>query len=158
MTTQAISSIRLPTPQRWATYVVLVVVGVSGLAWSLLHDVLQWGWMLSERRLLITHGVSAAITLVVVGGLLPLHIRLALRVKRNIRSGIAALVLMALLGSTGILLYYGGEDWRDGVRWTHIVLGTVACLAVPAHVWLGRRRKARGFAHSAKGQIKQPST
>lgn len=158
MTTQAMSSIRLPTTQRWATYSVLVVVGLSGLAWSLLHDVLQWGWMLSERRLLITHGVSAAITLVVVGGLLPLHIRLALRVKRNIRSGITALTLMALLGSTGILLYYGGEDWRDGVRWTHIILGTVACLAVPIHVWLGRKRQGYGHAHQAKGQVKQPST
>ncbi|WP_293595757.1 MULTISPECIES: hypothetical protein [unclassified Polaromonas] len=136
-------SIRLPKAQRWATYLALIVVAASGLIWSLLHDVLQWGWMLAERRLLTVHGVAAAIALVIVGGLLPLHIRLAWRVKRNLASGLVALSLMALLGATGMLLYYGGEEWRDWVRWGHIGVGTVACLAIPAHIWLGRRRVAR---------------
>lgn len=136
-------SIRLPKAQRWATCLALIVVAVSGLTWSLLHDVLQWGWMLAEHRLLTTHGVASAITLVIVGGLLPLHIRLAWRVKRNLASGFVALSVMALLGVTGMLLYYGGEEWRDWVRWGHISVGTIACLAIPAHIWLGRRRVVR---------------
>lgn len=155
MTIPAVSSIRLPAAQRWATYTVLGVVGLSGLAWSLLHDVLQWGWMLSERRLLIAHGVAAAITFVVIGALLPLHIRLAFHVKRNLKSGAAALTLVAFLGTTGLLLYYSGEDWRDGVRWSHLVVGTIACLAIPAHVWLGRRQKALLLALSKNGKVQK---
>ena len=157
MTIRTIASIRLPAAQRWATYTVLAVVGLSGLAWSLLHDVLQWGWMLSERRLLIAHGVAAAIALVVIGALLPLHIRLAFHVKRNLKSGVAALSLMTFLGLTGLLLYYTGEDWRDGVKWSHLVVGTIACLAIPAHVWLGRRQKALLLALAENGQVQKHS-
>lgn len=157
MTIRTISSIRLPAAQRWATYTILAVVGVSGLAWIVLHDVLQWGWMLSERRLLIAHGVAAAITLVVIGALLPLHIRLAYHVKRNLKSGIAALSLIAFLGLTGLLLYYSGEDWRDVVRWSHFVVGTIACLAIPAHVWLGRRQKNLFLELAENGQVQKNS-
>lgn len=141
MTIRALSSVRLPTAQRWSTYVVLAVLGFSGLAWSLLHDVLQWGWMLTERRLLIAHGVAAAVTLVAIGALLPLHIRLAFHVKRNLKSGFTALGLAAFLVVTGLALYYGGEDWRDGVKWSHIIVGALTCLTIPAHVWLGRRQR-----------------
>lgn len=131
-------SIRLPNIQRWLTYLVLVLVALSGALWYLMHDLLQWGWMLTERRLLITHGVAASVSLVVVGGLLPLHIRLAWRTRRNLLSGLVTLSLMGLLGVSGLLLYYSGEDWRDGVRWLHIGTGLIGVLAMPAHVWLGR--------------------
>ena len=157
MTIRTILSIRLPAAQRWATYTIFAAVGLSGLAWSLLHDVLQWGWMLSERRLLIAHGVAAAIALVAIGALLPLHIRLAFHVKRNLKSGIAALSLMTFLGLTGLLLYYTGEDWRDGVKWSHLVIGTIACLAIPAHVWLGRRQKNLFLELAKNGQVEKNS-
>lgn len=136
-------SIRLPSMQRWVTYMTLVLVALSGVLWYLMHDLLQWGWMVTERRLLITHGVAAAISLIVVGGLLPLHIRLAWRTRRNLVSGLVTLLLMALLGVSGLLLYYSGEDWREGVRWLHIGVGLIGVLAMPAHVWLGRYRQVQ---------------
>ncbi|WP_424196726.1 hypothetical protein ACMYR3_16835 (plasmid) [Ampullimonas aquatilis] len=146
MTTHQMFSIRLPKAQRWMTYLALIAVVISGIVWWLLHDVLQWGWILAERRLLISHGIAAAATLVIVGGLLPLHIRLAWRIRRNLSSGLAALAIMTLLAATGLLLYYGGEDWRDWVRWAHIGAGLIAALVIPVHVWLGRRRHARSAA------------
>lgn len=133
----------MPRTQRWATYLALVAVAASGLLWSLLHDVLQSSWMLAERRLLTTHGIAAMATLVVVGGLLPLHIRMAWRLRRNLASGAIALSMMTLLGATGALLYYGQEEWRDWVRWTHIGVGVLVTLAIPLHIWLGRRRSRR---------------
>jgi hypothetical protein len=136
-------SIRLPSMQRWVTYMTLVLVALSGVLWYLMHDLLQWGWMVTERRLLITHGVAAAISLIVVGGLLPLHIRLAWRARRNLVSGLVTLLLMALLGVSGLLLYYSGEDWREGVRWLHIGVGLIGVLAMPTHVWLGRYRQVQ---------------
>jgi uncharacterized membrane protein len=75
--------------------------------------------------------------------LLPLHIRLAWRTRRNLVSGFITLLLMALLGVSGLLLYYSGEDWRDGVRWLHIGVGLIAVVAMPAHVWFGRNRQVQ---------------
>lgn len=135
-------SIRLPGWQRWSTYLVLIAVAGSGIAWSLLHDVLQLGWMLTEHRLLVLHGVTAAATLVLVGGLMPLHIRLAWRVQRNLTTGVVCVAAMSTLALTGLLLYYGGEDWREVIRWSHIGIGLAAALAVPLHVWRGRRLAA----------------
>ena len=144
MTTSApMFSIRLPDMQRWVNYMSLVLVALSGVLWYLMHDLLQWGWMVTERRLLITHGVAAAISLIVVGGLLPLHIRLAWRTRRNLVSGLVTLLLMALLGVSGLLLYYSGEDWREGVRWLHLGVGLIGVLAMPAHVWVGRYRQVQ---------------
>ena len=123
-----------------------MLVGISGALWWLLHDLLQWGWILTERRLLVTHGVAAAATLVVVGGLLPLHIRLAWRTRRNLISGFLTFLLMASLGLSGLLLYYSGEDWRDWVRWAHIGAGLIGSLAVPIHIWFGKQRQSLGIA------------
>lgn len=141
-------SIRLPAVQRWGTYVTLAMVAVSGIAWTLFHDVLALGWMLTERRLLMVHGVAAAFVLIVVGGLLPLHIRLAWRVRRNLVTGLVTLGAMALLGATGLLLYYGSEEWRDAVRWGHIGVGVLATVAVPLHIVFGRRQAARVSTHT----------
>ncbi|RTL45513.1 MAG: hypothetical protein EKK53_06265 [Burkholderiales bacterium] len=135
-------SIRLPGWQRWCTYLVLIAVAASGIAWSLFHDVLQLGWMLAERRLLVLHGVMAAATLVLVGGLMPLHIRLAWRVRRNQTTGVICVAAMSTLSLSGLMLYYGGEDWRDVIRWSHIGIGLATALAVPLHVWRGRRLAA----------------
>lgn len=146
-------STRLPKVQRWATYLVLAAVAVSGLAWSLLHDFLQWDWMSTERRLLILHGVVAAAALIVIGGLLPLHVRLAWRIRRNLMSGITSLAIISTLALTGLLLYYGGEEWRDCVRWTHLGAGIVATLLIPVHVWMGRRRAARTPAPIKEARI-----
>lgn len=157
MTTHHMFSIRLPKAQRWTTYLALVAVAISGIAWWFLHDVLQWGWMLAERRLLISHGIAAAATLVIVGGLLPLHIHLAWRVRRNLSSGIAALAIMTLLAVTGSLLYYGSQDWRDWVRWVHIGAGLIAALIIPTHVWLGRRKLPRSAASVAAATRSQCS-
>lgn len=151
MTThQHLFSIRLPKVQRGAIYLVLIMVAASGVSWSLLHDVLQWGWMLAERRLLILHGVTAAASLVLIGSLLPLHFRLAWRTRHNRASGVAAIAMMSLLGITALLLYYGGEEWRDGVRWTHVGVGFIAVLIIPIHIGLGRRRAARQIGRTGR--------
>ena len=149
-TTSHVFSIRLPRFQRWATYGTLAVVATSGLAWFALHDGFQSGWSVAEHRLLVVHGVVAALSLIVLGGLLPLHIRLAWRTRRNVLTGIIALAVMGMLGLSGLLLYYGDEDWRDIVRWLHIGIGALGIIAVPLHVWLGRRRVVHHNASDAK--------
>lgn len=136
-------SVRLPAFQRWATYGTLIAVAASGVAWLVLHDWMQSGWFVEEHRLLVMHGVAAAFSLTVIGGLLPLHIRLAWRIRRNLWSGAIVLLTMGMLGLTGLLLYYGNEEGRDIVRWVHIGIGVLGIAAVPVHVWMGKRRLAR---------------
>lgn len=136
-------SIRLPGIQRLLLYLTLAAVALSGGLWTLLHDLLEFGWMLTERRILVIHGVTAGIALVAVGSLLPLHIRLAWRTRRNLASGIFLLIVMTTLAATGWGLYYGIEAWRDVTRWTHIATGVGGTLLVPIHMWWGRRRTPR---------------
>lgn len=144
MTThQHVFSIRLPKMQRWAIYGLFATVAISGVVWCALHDFLQWESGAVEHLLLTLHGVTAALSLVALGSVLPLHIRLAWRVQHRLKSGITALTLMILLGTTGLLLYYGSEEWREYARWTHLAVGVVAIVALPLHVWLGRRRRTR---------------
>lgn len=145
-----IFSVHLPAFQRWATYGTLTLVAISGLAWLVLHDWLQWGWFTAERRLIVTHGVAAALSLTVIGGLLPLHIRLAWHTRRNLWSGVVTLSMMGMLGLSGLLLYYGNEESRDIVRWLHISIGVLAIIGVPLHVWVGKRRVAQHRAAVAQ--------
>lgn len=148
-----IFSIRLPRFQRWATYGTLAMVAASGVTWLALHDWFQLGWLVAEHRLLVIHGVAAALSLMVIGGLLPLHIRLAWRTRRNLRTGITALAVMGGLGLSGLLLYYGDEEGRNTVRWLHIGVGLLGMVAVPLHVWMGKRRTVQHHAadvHSAQ--------
>ncbi len=143
-------SIRLPAFQRWATYGTLAVVDLSGVAWLILHDGFQWGWFTAEHRLLVTHGAASALSLTVIGGLLPLHIRLAWRTRRNLWSGVVTLAVMGMLALSGLLLYYGNEEGRYIVRWLHISIGVLGIIAVPLHVWVGKRRAAQHRAVTAQ--------
>lgn len=142
-------SIRLPAFQRWATYGTLAVVAASGTAWLVVHDWMRLNWFAAEHRLLVTHGVAAGLALAVVGGLLPLHIRLAWRIRRNLWSGAFTLLIMGLLGLSGWFLYYGDEEWREITRWLHIAVGLLSCAVVPFHVWMGKRRAGKQQAPQA---------
>ena len=121
---------------------VLGGVALSGCLW-LFQDVS----VLSEgdpapRWLAQAHGAFALFSLVVVGALLPQHVRFAWAARRNRRVGLPLLVLMGLLGLSGYGLYYGPQDWHGLVMWTHAGVGLAAMLALPAHVFIGWRHRS----------------
>lgn len=90
---------------------------------------------------LAAHGALAWVAAVVIGSLLPLHVRGAWRARRNRRSGVSTLVWNGALIVTGWLLYYSGsETLRAGVAWTHLGLGVTLPWVVAFHVVSGRRR------------------
>lgn len=133
---------RLPVGARWAAYLALSTVGASGLLWSASHDFARSGWMIVERRLLVLHGVSAAVALVVLGALLVLHVGPGWGRQRNRSSGAATVAILTALAVTGLLLYYGSEEWREAIRWTHIGFGIIGTVTLPLHIWLGRRYRS----------------
>lgn len=134
----------LPGWQRIPTHLILALCAFSGLLFFLKHDMQIELLPTAAHSLLVTHGVSAAFALLAFGAVLPGHLRAAWIARRNRASGILMLIVMSLLMLSGLLLYYGSEEIRDGVVLTHWIAGFAAFAAFLLHLLLGRR----GGAHS----------
>ena len=132
---------RLGSWQQTAVYATLVIVGLSGLVWFSLHDFVEEDPSDLQRWSLTLHGISAFAALIVFGSLMPLHVRSGWLRRRNIASGLSITVVMTVLIVTALLLYYGSEEMRTLVRWTHIGVGVLAFALFPTHVIFGHRSR-----------------
>ncbi|SKA25186.1 hypothetical protein SAMN02745126_04501 [Enhydrobacter aerosaccus] len=130
---------RLGKWHRQLVIAALGLVGVSGVLWFALHDVMDRAPDDLLHWLLVAHGVTAYLSAVAFGSLLPLHVVAGWRYRRHLISGFAAVVTLALLIGSALLLYYGGEETQAWARLVHIATGFGAVLAVPIHIVLGRR-------------------
>ena len=130
---------RLGFWQKTAVFATTAIVGLTGLLWFILHDMIddEPGDVL--RVLLMLHGISSYVILLVIGSLLPRHVRSGLIRRRNIVPGVTVTVMMAILAATGLALYYGGEDLHAPVKWLHVVFGLGCFGLFPAHAFLTAR-------------------
>ncbi|MGY8681847.1 cytochrome b/b6 domain-containing protein [Bradyrhizobium sp. UFLA05-153] len=143
---------RLGFVQKSAVWTATAVVTLSGVAWFVLHDLIDAEPSETERLLLMLHGVSAYAVLIVIGSLLPLHVRSGWYRRRKRWTGGTTLAMLVLLAMTGLALYYGGEATREPARWLHIAIG-IACIALfPVHALLAAtvRRSADSAISSQK--------
>jgi len=143
------SALRLDWRFRFALYgafALLVVTGAVWLAADQLKDSSEGElWQRVSASMLMVHGGVAMVTLLFLGALFPLHVRLGWRSGRNRLTGPAMLTFNAVLIATAFGLYYSGSDavrpWMSDI---HMVVG----FAVPAlfvlHVLLGRRSRPKG--------------
>ncbi len=130
--------------RRWF-YGVFGVLFLSGAGWLMLHT---WGATTGEFGpephplepwLLRLHGAAAMAALVILGVLVPLHMRRGWLVRRNRISGASMVVLSGLLIITAYALYYvGGESGRRVAVWAHDVIGLGLPAAITWHVLRGR--------------------
>lgn len=74
---------------------------------------------------MIIHGISAAITLIAFGTVLPFHLKAGLKAKKALISGISQLILLIILTITAMLLYYGPAELHEGIELTHWILGLI---------------------------------
>ncbi|SRR6266702_2940250 len=132
---------RLGVWQRSAVYATTVTVGTSGLIWFVAHDFFNDASSDVTRAMLSLHGFASYALLVVLGSLLPLHVRSGWRHRRNILTGIASLTTMAILGGTALVLYYGSEETHAPARWVHLGLGLFVILLLPIHAFRQNRRQ-----------------
>jgi hypothetical protein len=143
---------RLGFWQKLAIFSTAAAVGGSGLLWFLLHDVVpaESDEMADiAHLLLVVHGASSYALLVAVGSLLPVHVRGGWQRGRNLVTGLTVTAVMAVLGVTALVLYYGGEEMHAPAKWLHLIFG-FACFAVfPAHAFFGER--SAGPATDAAG-------
>lgn len=141
-------TIRLGPWHQGAVYGATALLVLSGAVWLVLHYFLakpsEFGpavhpW---EPWLLRVHGGAAMVGLIIYGSLMPIHIRRAWAIRRNIVLGITVLVVMLLLTLTGYLLYYaGGEETRPVISILHWVLGVAVPVILFWHVISGRLRR-----------------
>jgi drug/metabolite transporter (DMT)-like permease len=147
---------RLGFWQKTAVFATTAAVGVTGLLWLILHDMIDDEPGDAARILLILHGVSSYAILVVVGSLLPRHVRSGWVRRRNMVTGLTVTAVMAVLAVTGLGLYYGGEDLHAPVKWLHVVFG-LGCFALfPAHAFLAARSQRSSQAATADGSATPP--
>ncbi len=144
--------------ERWV-YGIGGLLFLSGVGWLIAHyflakpDAFGNSFHPSEPWWLRLHGAAAMGFLLVLGSLFPRHLVPAWRVRRNFRSGLGVIGVMALLIATGYGLYYAaGEQSRPWISAIHWIIGLLAALIVPWHAWRGKRtRGVRPAASAPRG-------
>ena len=133
----------------WVYWSAALLFG-SGALWLICHYFLQvegeFGPTLHplEPWSLRVHGGAAMLALVLVGSLLPVHVRRAWHQRHNLLPGILLLSIMLALTLSGYALYYfGGEQARPVISLLHWGVGLGTPLLLLWHVTSGRADSAR---------------
>ena len=117
---------RLGKMPRWQrTFVIcgMMTCSVTGLIYLLGHQFQIQRSTLGTHSVLAAHGVAALLATLAFGSVLPFHIKAGYKSRRQLWSGFSQFGLLAALLASGVLLYYGPEEIRDGVIDAHWVVG-----------------------------------
>ena len=138
----------LPFWQSFSTHTIFLICAISGILYLLAHE-FEIKALVENHSILIAHGFSAYLFVLLFGAVMPNHIKGGWHNKRNRISGGAMVLLIALLLLSGLFLYYGVET-RDVALWLHWVIGCGLMLLFPLHVIRGRRANYLALKHATK--------
>ncbi len=136
---------RLKSSFRYSIYAAFAALFLTGAGWL----VADWQknistdeiWQQTAAYLLMAHGGTAMVTLLLLGALIPVHVLRSWRSGNNLVTGSVMITLNTLLVVTAFGLYYlGSETARPWMSWIHLVVGFCLPLLFTLHVFLGRRR------------------
>ena len=144
--------------QKTAVYITASIVGVSGLLWFILHDVLAENLDDLTHLSLMLHGVSAYALLVLIGSLLPVHVRWGWLRRRNLLTGLIVTATMAILTVTALVLYYGSEEIQVPGKWVHLAFGLGSFVVFPAHAFMGLKKRHPALSSDVKQGVPTLST
>jgi len=140
---------RLSTGHRWWIYWSSAALFATGALWLLFHHFVRTHGQFGETAhpleiwWLRLHGGCAMLMLIVLGSLLPVHVRRGWHLRKNLLAGWTLGLLALLLIASGYALYYvGNEMTRPWISALHWALGLGAPLVLTWHVWRGRRAYA----------------
>ena len=134
-------------------HAVSLVLFVSGAAWACVHRLDEQGNAGDALRtfkpwLMKVHGFAAVGFVLLLGTLLPTHVRRAWHARKNRANGAFFLGAMSLLTIFGYALYYlSDETWRNTFSQFHLWLGLSSPLLLFWHIRSGRRATAEGQRH-----------
>lgn len=138
---------RLKTSFRYWLYAAFAILFLTGAGWL----VADWqknvagdeAWQQAAAYLLMVHGGTAMLALLLIGALIPVHLLRSWRRGMNRVSGTIMVLFNGVLIVTAFGLYYlGSEALRPWISWIHLGVGFALALMFPLHVWLGRRDRA----------------
>lgn len=126
----------------------------TGALWLVFHYFLQVHGEYGDRPhpleiwWLRLHGGAAMLVLIVLGSLLPIHIRRGWHQRKNIPAGVTLTTIALVLIASGYALYYfgGEEDARFLISAAHWLIGLTTPLIIIWHIWAGRAQRS----HQAK--------
>jgi cytochrome b561 len=150
--------LRLESGLRFWIYAIFATLAATGVI-RLIADVLKNAedevWQTIAADMLMLHGMTAMIALVLIGIMIPLHIQRSWRAGKNRVSGAVMIGANAVLVATAWGLYYAGSDLlRTFAADVHIAVGLALPALATAHVVLGRQSRARRpVEHSAPAEI-----
>jgi hypothetical protein len=137
--------LRLEPSFRFWTYAVFATLTATGAVWliaDLLKDPEGELWQTIAADMLMLHGMTAMIALILIGAMIPLHIQRSWRAGKNRTTGAVMIGTNAVLIATAWGLYYAGSDLlRTFVADVHIAVGLALPALVIVHVVLGRRSR-----------------
>ena len=137
--------LKLSRRHRWSLYLAFLALLLTGLAWAWLHRLDETGiasasWRELKPGLMKVHGFAAVGFVLLLGTLLPVHVRHSWHARRNRPNGVFFLSAVSLLTLTGYALYYlGDEKLRSLCSDVHFWLGAAIPLLLIWHIWSGRR-------------------
>jgi len=140
--------LRLEPGLRFCTYAVFATLLATGLVW-LVADQLKASeggelWQAIAANTLMLHGIAAMAGLILLGAMIPMHLRRSWRAGKNRISGAVMVAANAVLVITACGLYYAGSELlRTFVVDVHIAVGLALPALVAAHIVLGRRTRMR---------------
>lgn len=136
---------RLKSSFRYSIYGAFAALFLTGAGWL----VADWQkkisadeiWQQTAAYLLMAHGGTAMVTLLLLGALIPVHVLRSWRSRNSLVTGLVMVTLNTLLIVTAFGLYYlGSETVRPWMSWIHTVIGFCVPVLFTLHVFLGRRR------------------
>jgi hypothetical protein len=140
--------IRLGARHKTLLHSGLILLWASGALWLVFHYFLQvegdfgpqpHGLEIWWLRL---HGLAAMFALMLLGSLLPSHVKLAWMRRKNRRTGLPMLAAWGWLAATGYALYYFSSDanaaWLPFLHWS-------AGLMLPAMLLIHLKQARRRF-------------
>jgi hypothetical protein len=126
-------------------YTISLILFLSGAGWAWIHwldDAGKAGAILRKINpwLLAIHGGAALGFAILLGTLLPVHVRHSWHARKNRKNGAMFLGAVSMLTTSGYALYYlGNESWRSAASQFHLVLGLAAPALLIWHIWSGRK-------------------
>jgi hypothetical protein len=137
---------RLERWQRRSIYASGIALLLSGALWLVLRYFLRPAGEFGETVhplepwAMKLHGAAAMAALVFGGSLIHVHIRRALKARRNLVTGWAMIGTLLFLVLTGYGLYYiAGEEDRWVWSALHWIVGLAVAVLFVLHIVLGRR-------------------
>ena len=114
---------RMPGWQRSFVITGMLACSISGSLYLLGHEFHIQRTVFGNRNILAAHGIFAFLATLALGSVLSFHLKAGIQSKKKWLSGFSQLSFLVTLLTTGVLLYYGPAEIREGVVITHWVVG-----------------------------------